>query len=169
MFYDSRWFHAHDTKRPSLRPAFGPSLCPLRASRLGHPDLPCAPFTAFSCIFTLKSSHPEGSVREKLQAQDPIRTEAFGEGRIAEGKKEEAALTDLEKGKLFSRTPHPQCLQTLSALIRFVSCTATPGRPDALPPSRIPTHTDCSYNQYKRHNKATVPPRTASRFSLASS
>ena len=28
MFYDSRWFHAHDTKRPSLRPAFGPSLCP---------------------------------------------------------------------------------------------------------------------------------------------
>ena len=42
-------------------------------------------------------------------------------------------------------------------------------RPDALPPSRIPTHTDCSYNQYKRHNKATVPPRTASRFSLASS
>ena len=42
MFYDSRWFHAHDTKRPSLRPAFGPSLCPLRASRLGHPALPCA-------------------------------------------------------------------------------------------------------------------------------
>ena len=42
-------------------------------------------------------------------------------------------------------------------------------RPDALPPSRISTHTDCSYNQYKRHSKATVPPRTASRFSLASS
>ena len=35
--------------------------------------------------------------------------------------------------------------------------------------SKLATHTDCSYNQYKRHNKATVPPRTASRFSLASS
>lgn len=64
---------------------------------------------------------------KKLQAQDPIRTEAFGEGRIAEWKKEEAALTGLD----FSRTPHPQCLQTLSALIRFVSCTATPGRPSS--------------------------------------
>ena len=50
---------------------------------------------------------------------------------LLEGKKEEAALTGLEEGKLFSRTPHPQCLQTLSALIRFVSCTATPGRPSS--------------------------------------
>lgn len=60
-----------------------------------------APFTAFSCISTLKSSHPEGCVREKLRAQNSIRTEAFGEGWIAEWKKEEAALTGLEKGKLF--------------------------------------------------------------------
>ena len=44
---------------------------------------------------------PKAVCGKKLQAQDPIRTEAFGEGRIAEGKKEEAALTGLEKGKLF--------------------------------------------------------------------
>ena len=66
MFYDSRWFHAHDTKRPSLRPAFGPSLCPLRASRLGHPALPCAAPHSPPSRASLKSSHPEGSVREKI-------------------------------------------------------------------------------------------------------
>ena len=44
---------------------------------------------------------PKAVCGKKLQAQDPIRTEAFGEGRIAEWKKEEAALTGLEERKLF--------------------------------------------------------------------
>ena len=148
MFYDSRWFHAHDTKRPSLRPAFGPSLCPLRASRLGHPDLPCAaaPIHRLLVHLHLKSSHPEGSVREKIAGTG---SDTYGSlwRRTDSGREKGRGRSDgLGEGETFLENSPSQCLQTLSALIRFVSCTATPGR---LPPSRIPTHTDCSYNQYK--------------------
>lgn len=140
---------------------------PAPAALTPRSSLRRAPFTAFSCISTLKSSHPEGCVREKLRAQNSIRTEAFGKGRIAEWRKGGGRSDGLGEGETFlESSPSPNASRRFQ---RSSVLYPVRRRPDALPPSRIPTHTDCSYNQYKRHSKATVPPRTASRFSLASS
>ena len=169
MFYDSRWFHAHDDEA-----AFPPAR--FRAISLSPPRQPPwtprsslrrAPFTAFSCISTLKSAHPEGCVREKTA----------GTGFDTYGSLWKRTDSGMEKGggrsdRLGGRGNFSRELPIPKAARHFQrSSVLYPVRqlPDALPPSRIPTHTDCSYNQYKRHSKATVPPRTASRFSLASS
>ena len=62
-------------KKPCYDRIYGLSPARFRAISLPPPRQPPwtprsslrrAPFTAFSCISTLKSSHPEGSVREKI-------------------------------------------------------------------------------------------------------
>ena len=68
---DGRHFEYEGTldgaKRKASKLATPPVAIQLLAEqRLPRSSLRRAPFTAFSCISTLKSSHPEGSVREKI-------------------------------------------------------------------------------------------------------
>ena len=75
-----------------------------------------APFTAFSCISTLKSAHPEGCVREKTAGTGSIRTEAFGKGRIAEWRKGGGRSDGLGEGETFlESSPSPNAPDAFSA------------------------------------------------------
>lgn len=180
MVYDSRWFHTRDMKRPFLRPVLGPPPCPPlwpRSSLFSALSPAFRRLSALDASYHDDSGSPnpatghsiaapryDGTVWEKLRHS--IRTEAFNTGTFNIGtdsgieKRGKPFRQAWRKGNflpfIMSSDDSP------SMCIRM----ATPCRPSS---SRLPIHTGCSYKQYKRHTKATFPPRTASRFSLASS